>query len=107
MLDAERLLSGRMQSVSDNEVIIYKPRWGAFYGTPLESHLRELGVNTLVFTGCNYPNCPRTSIYEASERDFRIVLVEDAISGLYPKGKEEMLGIGVTVTDADTVVASL
>ena len=107
MLDAERLFSGRLQPVSDSEVIIYKPRWGAFYGTPLESHLRELGVSTLVFTGCNYPNCPRTSIYEASERDFRIVLVEDAISGLYPKGKEEMLGIGVTVTDADTVVASL
>lgn len=106
-LDTELLLSGMIQTISDNEVVIYKPRWGAFHGTPLESHLRNLGVNTLVFTGCNYPNCPRTSIYEASERDFRIVLVEDAISGLYPKGKEEMLGIGVTVTDADTVVASL
>jgi nicotinamidase-related amidase len=106
-LDTELLLSGMIQTISDNEVVIYKPRWGAFHGTPLESHLRNLGVNTLVFTGCNYPNCPRTSIYEASERDFRIVLVEDAISGLYPKGREEMLDIGVTVTDSDSVVASL
>jgi nicotinamidase-related amidase len=107
MLDTELLLSGKVQTISDNEVIIYKPRWGAFYDTPLESHLRKLGVNTLVFTGCNYPNCPRTSIYEASERDYRIVLVEDAMSGLYPKGREEMLNIGVTLADSDSVVASL
>jgi nicotinamidase-related amidase len=45
--------------------------------------------------GCNFPNCPRTSIYEASERDFRIVLVEDAVSGLYERGTEEMRNIGV------------
>lgn len=52
-------------------------------------------MDTLVFSGCNYPNCPRTSIYEASERDFRVVLVKDAISQLYPKGEEEMENIGV------------
>jgi nicotinamidase-related amidase len=53
--------------------------------------------------GCNFPNCPRTSVYEASERDFRVVLVEDAISGLYPKGKEEMLNIGVQVMKTEAV----
>ncbi|WP_459872860.1 hypothetical protein, partial [Endothiovibrio diazotrophicus] len=51
--------------------MLYKPRWGAFYRTSLESHLRGLDVSTLVFSGCNFPNCPRTSIYQASERDFR------------------------------------
>ena len=106
-LDTDLLLAGKIQPISDHEVIIYKPRWGAFYETPLESHLRNLGVNTLVFVGCNFPNCPRTSIYEASERDFRIVLVEDAVSGLYPKGKEEMLGIGVTVVDSEDIATAL
>jgi nicotinamidase-related amidase len=61
----------------------------------LEQHLRSLGITSLAFAGCNFPNCPRTSIYEASERDFRIVLVEDAISGLYDRGREEMKNIGV------------
>lgn len=42
-----------------------------------------------MFAGCNFPNCPRTSIYEASERDFRTVLVRDAISGLYERGEHE------------------
>ncbi len=99
-LDAELLLSGGTQQIASREVIVYKPRWGAFYGTPLEAHLRELGVSSLAFTGCNFPNCPRTSIYEASERDFRIVLVEDAVSGLYERGKEEMENIGVCVISA-------
>ncbi len=96
-LDVELLLSGSSQRVGPREMIIYKPRWGAFYGTPLETYLQELGVSSLAFTGCNFHNCPRTSIYEASERDFRIVLVEDAVSGLYERGKEEMENIGVCV----------
>ncbi len=102
-LDTDLLLSGKIQEISNREAVIYKPRWGAFFNTPLESHLKKLGVDTLVFAGCNFPNCPRTSIYEASERDFKIVLVEDGISGLYPKGKEEMLNIGVMVANAKTV----
>ncbi len=96
-LDYQRLLSGDIQSVSTNEVIIYKSRWGAFYQTPLNAHLKSLGVSTLIFTGCNYPNCPRTSIYEASERDYKIVLVEDALSSLYPQGREEMNNIGIHI----------
>ena len=43
-LDSGLLLSGKIQLISDHEVIIYKPRWGAFYNTPLEAHLKKLGV---------------------------------------------------------------
>ena len=96
-LRPNELLSGRLQQLGTNEFVIYKPRWGAFYRTQLEAFLRERDINTLVFSGCNYPNCPRTSIYEASERDFRVVLVKDAVSQLYPKGEEEMRNIGVSI----------
>ncbi len=106
-LNAKWLLSGGIQEVSNNEVVIYKPRWGVFYNTPLESYLNKIGVDTLVFAGCNFPNCPRTSIYEASERDFRVVLVEDAISGLYPKGEEEMRNIGVQLMRAEDVAKAI
>jgi nicotinamidase-related amidase len=103
-LDSELLLSGGIQEIGTDEVVIYKPRWGAFYNTPLESHLSKIGVDTLVFAGCNFPNCPRTSIYEASERDFKVVLAEGACSGLYPTGKEELLNIGVQVVKAAAVI---
>ena len=103
-LDSRRLLSGDIQTISKHEVIIYKPRWGAFYGTALQTHLQALRASTLVFTGCNFPNCPRTSIYEASERDYRIVLVTDAISGLYERGALEMQNIGVALFTTDEVL---
>jgi nicotinamidase-related amidase len=106
-LDTELLLSGDVQEISKREVIIYKPRWGAFYKTPLDAYLSKLGVTTLIFTGCNYPNCPRTSIYEASERDYRIVLITDAISGLYEKGKNEMRNIGVNMLSSKSLIGEL
>jgi nicotinamidase-related amidase len=106
-LDTELLLSGGIQDLGPGEVAIYKPRWGAFYATPLETHLRGLGVSTLAFCGCNFPNCPRTSIYEASERDFRVIAVEDAISGIYDRGREEIRNIGVELMRSEEVVASL
>jgi nicotinamidase-related amidase len=104
-LDAELLLAGRPQSLGAHEVAIFKPRWGAFYGTSLEEHLREAGVSTVVFSGCNFPNCPRTSIYEASERDFRVVVVRDALSGIYERGEQELLNIGVELLTAHGVAS--
>jgi nicotinamidase-related amidase len=72
------------------EWIIYKPRWGAFYNTKLERHLQNLDVNTVAVCGCNFPNCPRITIYEASERDYRIVLATDATSALYDRALLEL-----------------
>lgn len=106
-LDCDRLLSGDVQTIADREAIIYKPRWGAFYRTPLEHHLRKLAITTTVFTGCNFPNCPRASIVEASERDFRVVLVRDAVSGLDERGETEMRTIGVAVISTEELLAML
>jgi nicotinamidase-related amidase len=106
-LDHALLLAGGMQQLGPAEHVLYKPRWGAFFQTNLEQHLRESDCNTLVFAGCNFPNCPRTSIYEASERDFRIVLVSDAVSGIYDRGIDECRAIGVHVGDLSDTMAWL
>ena len=94
-LDFELLFSGGLQQVGALEWVIFKPRWGAFYATGLEAHLKSIGVDTLVVSGCNFPNCPRATVFEASERDFRIILVTDGVSGIYEQGKKEMAAIGV------------
>ncbi|MBT8489840.1 MAG: cysteine hydrolase [Deltaproteobacteria bacterium] len=106
-LDADLLLKGAVQQWEQKEFVIYKSRWGAFYDTPLHDHLYKRGVNTLVVCGCNFPNCPRTTIYEASERDYRVVLVEDAVSGIYKRGKEELHNIGVHLLPTDTLIQRL
>ncbi len=105
--DSEALLAGEAQQIGPLEWALYKPRWGAFYKTRLEELVRAHGISTLVFCGRNFPNCPRTSIYEASERDFRIVLAEDAISGLYEQGRKELRGVGVSLMTVSSIRASL
>lgn len=106
-LDPDQLLTGEVQEVGPAEVVIYKPRWGAFYDTALEAHLRSQDISTVVFCGCNFPNCPRTSIYEASERDFRVVVASDALSGLYERGEHELAAIGVAMMSTPEVLDSL
>jgi nicotinamidase-related amidase len=106
-LDSTRLLSGQLQSFGATEWVVYKPRWGAFFSTPLEPHLRGLGVSTVVVCGCNFPNCPRTTIYEASERDFRIVLATDAISQAYERGLAELENIGVGLLSSSDIIRRL
>jgi hypothetical protein len=53
----------------------------------------------------NFPNCTRTSIYEASERDFRIVLATDAISRLYDRASKELANIGVHLMNSSELLA--
>ncbi|TYK49656.1 cysteine hydrolase family protein [Actinomadura decatromicini] len=92
-LDPDRLLSDEPQRLAEGEHVIYKPRWSAFHRTPLQRHLADLGVNTLVVAGCNYPNCPRATIYDASARDYRLVIAEDATSRFGEHARPEMTGI--------------
>jgi nicotinamidase-related amidase len=96
-LDSANLLKGELQHIGSKEWIMYKPRWGAFFGTPLETHLHDMDIDTIVLCGCNFPNCPRTTVYEASERDFRIVFVTDAVSQIYKRGLQELKNIGVNL----------
>jgi len=103
-VDAETLLCGDFQEIAPQEWLMYKPRWSAFYRTGLEDFLAARSVDTIVICGCNFPNCPRTTVYEASERDYRLVFVPDATSGVYERGIEELEDIGVAVQDtADTI----
>jgi nicotinamidase-related amidase len=101
-LDTSTLLNGQPQLIGPQEWAVYKPRWGGFYQTCLDQMIGWLKINTVVMCGCNFPNCPRTTIYEASERDLRVFLVDDAISGLYDQGRKELENIGVRVDNTDS-----
>ncbi|MBO0832593.1 MAG: cysteine hydrolase [Actinobacteria bacterium] len=106
-LDARRLLAGRVQELGTGEVAMWKPRWSAFYRTSLHEHLTSLGVNTVVVVGFNYPNCPRATISDASVRDYRVLVVEDAISGIRDLHLEEASAIGAVSAASSTIVRLL
>lgn len=42
-------------------------------------------------------------MYQGSERDFKVVMVSDAMSGVYEKGLSEMQNIGVSVKSTEEV----
>ncbi|MGH3815315.1 MAG: cysteine hydrolase family protein [Pseudonocardiaceae bacterium] len=106
-LDALTLLAGHLQNLGPHEVAVWKPRWSAFYRTGLDAHLASHGVHTVVFAGCNYPNCPRASIYDASERDYRVLIASDAISGVEDHHLEEAGRIGAIHASSDTIIHML
>lgn len=103
----ECLLAGQLQVIGKSEYYCYKPRWGAFYGSGLEDHLRGLSINTVIIVGCNYPNCVRASVYEASARDFRVVAIKDGISNFSTYGWQELESIGINILTTDECTAGL
>ncbi|NIA72118.1 cysteine hydrolase [Pelagibius litoralis] len=99
-LDPELLFSGEFQEVAGNEFVHYRPRWGAFHDTALEAKLREQEVTTLVICGFSFSTGGRASVYEASARDFRIILATDALCNATEDSVRELGRIGVYLMDS-------
>ncbi|WP_020501348.1 cysteine hydrolase family protein [Sciscionella marina] len=103
-LDPELLLGGESQQLGPREWLLYKPRWSAFHGTGLLDQLTVLGTDTVTVAGCNYPNCPRATLIDATERDLRTVAVSDGLSGWLA---EDLDGIGVVSLRAVDILAGI
>ncbi|MGH3873756.1 MAG: cysteine hydrolase family protein [Pseudonocardiaceae bacterium] len=106
-LDHDRLLAGQLQCLGPGGHVMFKPRWNAFYGTGLNDQLRRTGVDTVVVAGCNYPNCPRGTSFGASERDYRAVVVTDAVSQWNDHARAELASLGVLAATITEVLAQL
>ena len=63
----------------DGDVLIPKKHPSAFFATPLVSHLIDLGVDTLVVTGCTTSGCVRCSVVDAFSYNFRVLVPSDCV----------------------------
>jgi nicotinamidase-related amidase len=59
------------------DLIIYKERASAFFGTPLVAHLHRLGVDSLIVCGESTSGCVRASVVDAYSYGFHTVVVEE------------------------------
>ena len=63
----------------DEDILIPKKHPSAFFGTPLVSHLVELGVDTLIVTGCTTSGCVRASVVDAFSYNFKVVVPQECV----------------------------
>ena len=60
-----------------------KKRYSPFMGTGLEFLLqRKLGVDTLILAGINTSSCVLCCGFEATDRDYRVVIAADAVDSM-------------------------
>jgi nicotinamidase-related amidase len=64
-------------NVDARDILLDKPRFGAFHGTDLELILRSRGRDTLIITGIATNVCCETTAREAAVRDFRVFFLSD------------------------------
>lgn len=65
---------------------VAKTRFSAFFATPLHSFLQDAGVDSLVITGVQTPNCIRQTAFDAIAYDYRsVTVIVDATAAVTPE----------------------
>jgi nicotinamidase-related amidase len=71
--------------------IIDKAAYSAFYLSGLDVFLRDKGVRCLVVTGAETDVCVLSTVVDAVDRGFRVVIVEDALCSSSDIGHEALM----------------
>ena len=92
----------------ETEVVMHKPSYGAFYDTPLESILKNLGRDTVVICGTLTNFCCGTTARQAYERGFKVIIGSDVTAGDDPELHEAELktlrkGFAMVTTSGDVI----
>jgi nicotinamidase-related amidase len=69
----------------DGDIIVRKTRVGAFSTTDLEQQLRERGIDTLILSGISTSGVVLSTVRDASDRDYRLVVLADATADRDPE----------------------
>ncbi|MEE8535264.1 MAG: isochorismatase family cysteine hydrolase [Kiloniellales bacterium] len=78
---------------AEDEPVIDKPGFSAFYRTELEAALRERRVTHLVLAGVTTQCCVHSTLRDAVERGFFCLTVEDACAAVDPALHEAALTV--------------
>jgi nicotinamidase-related amidase len=84
-----------------DEIIVKGARFSGFFQTDLHLILSRLGIQTIVMSGIQTPNCIRATVTDAIAYDYDVVLLNDAISAQTPEIHEanllDMKNMGVSI----------
>ena len=95
----------------EGDYLIYKPRWSAFFATPLDLILRRIGVRGVILLGTTTPNCIRTTAYDANSLDYEVIVVSDGTSSQTPEIQAtnllDMKNMGARIMTADELAGQM
>ena len=81
----------RLLQPAPDDYAILKPRHSAFYGSPLEFLLDELGADSLIVTGLAADNCVFATAQDAYVRKFEVWVPSDCVAADTPEHEREAL----------------
>jgi maleamate amidohydrolase len=64
---------------AEGDILLPKKHPSAFFGTPLTSYLVDLGIDTLIVTGCTTSGCVRGTVVDGFAYNFRAVVPHDCV----------------------------
>jgi nicotinamidase-related amidase len=71
--------------------VIDKPAYSAFFRSPLASFLLERGVRTIIVSGAETDVCVLSTVLDAVNIGFRVVIVEDALCSSSDEGHDALM----------------
>lgn len=96
------------------EPVVDKPGKGAFYDTDLLGILRNRDIKTLIVCGVTTEVCVDTTVREANDRGFNVLVPEDCTASYFPEFKKSALdmikaqgGIFGWVSNSNNVIDAL
>ncbi len=99
---------------SPGELVIDKPGKGSFHGTDLQMILESTGISTLIVTGVTTEVCVHTTVREANDRGYEVLVLSDCVGSYFPEFQRvglEMIaaqgGIFGWVADSAALLATL
>jgi len=66
------------------DIVVRKVRVGAFSTTDLDARLRERGIDTLILAGISTSGVVLSTVRDASDRDYRVLVLADATADREP-----------------------
>lgn len=95
----------------DGEYLIVKKRWSAFFQTECDLLLRRLGVDHIVVTGVQTPNCIRGTVWDANSLDYEVTVLTDGTGAktddVHQANLFDMKNIGIMLMTTDEFINSL
>ena len=85
----------------DEDYFVLKPKNSAFFGTTLDTLLKNLGANTVVLTGIAGDNCVLFSAHDAYLRDYALHIPCDCVASNTRQENDAALKLMAKVMKAD------